>query len=60
VSDKFDALATLPPPPKERAFGSNWIESWVGPSTDLGLWPREKNPFIAPAGNRTTAVEYVS
>jgi len=54
VSDQIHAPAVLP-------AGTHYIGGWVGPQSRSGRCGEDKkNPFTAPAGNRTPAVQPVA
>jgi hypothetical protein len=44
--------------PEERASGTHWIGNWVSPRVRLNAV--EKRKSLAPAGNRTPAVQPVA
>jgi hypothetical protein len=47
-------------PPREKAPGTHWIGSWVGPRQIFDAVAKRKDPFIAPTGNWTPVVQPVA
>jgi hypothetical protein len=45
---------------EERAPGTHWIGSWVGPRAGLDAVTKIRSPFPASAGNRTPGIQSVA
>jgi len=57
VTDKFQNLSALPPPPGKRDPRTPWIGSCVGHRDGLDAVVKRKDAFPVPARDRTPVVQ---